>query len=408
MLIDLNSWQEVFLMIRRNKLRTFLTSFSMAWGVFMLVVLLGTSKGVENNVRHNFIDDAVNSLWIYPGATSISYKNRAVDREIQFTNEDYEMIHDSIKATDKITSRIRPGIVSLSYKDKQASFDVRATHPDHLYLEKTKIVQGRFINENDMVMNRKIVVIGVPVKNALFGSEDAIGKSIHMGEALYRVVGIFKDDGSERELRKAYIPLSTAQMLHRPDGTIDQVMLTLDPNADSVEIAGDIQRLMARRHQFDEKDTQAIRVRNNKTRFEQVSDVFTWLRLFTWIVAIGTIMAGIIGVGNIMVITVKERTKEIGVRKALGATPSRLVRMVLKESMFVTICSGYIGMMFGVFVLFVVEKMGFGDKFLRDTQVDMNIVTSATLLLIIAGALAGFFPARKIAMVNPIEAMRAE
>jgi len=408
--IGFDSFDELFATIRRNKLRTLLTSLSVAWGTFMLVVLLGAGKGLENGVTWEFRDDALNSVWIWSGLTSQPFAGRGPGRDIRFMNADYDAIR-RLPGVGDLTGRFYLwGEFSVRYKDHHSAFEVLGSHPDQRYLEKTEMIEGRFINDLDVRERRKVAVIGELVRTALFRNEDPIGRTIEIRGLAYRVVGVFQDQGGENELRKIYIPITTAQLVYNDPGRIHNLMFTVGNAsvAQSKAIELDVHRLLAARHQVSMDDKRALRTQNNLERFQKVAEVFTWVNGFVWFVSLGTLLAGIVSVSNIMLISVAERTREIGIRKALGATPLALVWMVLFESLLITATSGYAGLVGGVgLVEFAAERMG-EVPFVRDPSVDIVTGLRLTGLVVVAGVLAGLFPALRAAHVNPITALRDE
>ncbi|MCB0854836.1 MAG: ABC transporter permease, partial [Bacteroidetes bacterium] len=303
-------------------MRTFLTAFSVAWGIFMLVILLGAGNGLRNGVLNMFKDDAINSIFINSGQTSLPYKGLQPGRRIQFTNEDFEAVKNQVDGVEYITARFNINVsVNISYGNEYGSFSVRSVHPDHQYLEKTLIKQGRFINEMDLEKFRKVTSIGITVKEALFHHEDPIGKYININGIAFKVVGVFEDEGQEGETEILYLPITTAQRIFNGANRINRILLTVG-DADleeSIKIADEIKELMAQRHNYDVDDPKASFIVNSIERFQQVAGTILGIKIFIWVIGIGTILAGVVGVGNIMMILVKERTREIGIRKAIGA-----------------------------------------------------------------------------------------
>lgn len=408
-MFDIDKWQEIFATIRKNRLRTFLTGFSVAWGIFMLIVLLGTGTGLENGIRYQFAGDAVNSLWINAGRTSVGYRGLQPGREIQFRNADREIIGQ--RNLESISSRLNLwDINQVNYKNKYGSFNVRACEKGMVLSEKIIVERGRFINDLDVAEARKTTCLGKLLVAELFGREDPIGKEVQINGIAFKVVGTFRDDGGEQDMRRAYIPVTTAQKTFTGTDRVAQIVLTLDAqdmeNAQQVE--NEVKALLADRHNFDPEDKKAIFIWNNMREFKRTMGVITWIRIFVWVIGIGTLIAGIVGVSNIMMIVVKERTKEIGIRKALGATPWSIVSLVLQESVFITAISGYIGLILGIGLLEFSGELIPNSDFFRNPSVDLKIAVYANILLIVAGLLAGFFPARRAAAVQPIEALRDE
>jgi putative ABC transport system permease protein len=401
-------WQEILETLRRNKLRTFLTALSVSWGIFMLVILLGTGTGLEHGVKNQFKDDAINSIWIFPGQTSIPYEGHPVGRQLTFRNDDYREL-GTVAGVDKTAGRFYIGNDGrIAYGDKASSFDVRATHPEHQFLEKTIMVTGRFLNDLDLAERRKVAVIGRPVSEFFFGDEPPLGKWLRVNGIAFQVIGTFRDEGGEGENDKLYIPISTAQAAFGGTDRINQMMFTVgDASAsESKVIAESVRTALAAEHHFDPTDPKAIRFRNNLENFEKFTSMFGAIRIFVLGIGIGTILAGIVAVSNIMLIAVKERTKEIGIRKALGATPFAIVSTIVLESVFITSLAGYVGLVGGIFLLDFLGHLTRGNDMFADPTVDLGTVLLANAVLIVAGALAGFFPARSAAKVNPVIALR--
>ena len=410
-MLDLDTWQEILETIRANKLRSFLTGFSVAWGIFMLIVLLGSGQGLANGIEYQFRDDAINSIWVYPGQTSMPFKGLKPGRRVQFTNVDHDDIRTGVGGVEHITSRFYlRGSLRVRYRDETATFDVRSVHPDHRYLEKTIVTLGRFLNDLDVREHRKVAVIGERVKSALFKAGPAIDENLEINGVAFKVVGIFRDEGGENEMEKIYLPISTAQRAFGGANRIGQIMLTTGeaPLAQTAAMAKEIRRRVAMHHTFSPDDSRAVFVNNNNEEFDRFVKLMGAIRLFVWIVGIGTILAGVVGVSNIMMIAVRERTREIGIRKALGATPVSVVSLVLKESILITSVAGYVGLVLGIAVLEIAAKALPGDGFFLRPEVDLLVAVEATVLLVVAGVVAGLVPARRAASVRPVEALRSE
>ncbi len=408
-LVSLDRWFEIFDTIRRNKLRTLLTAVSVAWGIFMLVLLLAAGTGLQNSVAYDFRDDAVNSLWIWAGRTSVAHEGHSVDRPIQFDNDDYERIRAGVSRVERITGRFYlRGERIVSYGTRTSSFDVRATHPDHQYLEKTLIISGRFLNDIDLAQRRKVAVVGIEVARFLFDDGDPLGRWININGIQYRVVGVFEDEGGEGELLKIYIPISTAQSAYGGGDRIHQLMFTMgDATAeDSHAIEDEVRALLAAAHHFAPDDPRALRIRNNLENFEQINQIFAAIRIFVWIIGAGTILAGIVGVSNIMLISVRERTRELGIRKALGATPWQILSQLVQEAVFLTTTAGYLGLVAGIGVVELFDRYAPPVDYIRHPTVDMVAAVVATAILVVSGVIAGFIPALRAARVDPVVALR--
>jgi putative ABC transport system permease protein len=410
-MFEIDTWQEILDTIRANRMRSFLTAFSVAWGIFMLIVLLGSGQGLSNGVVYQFRDDAINSIWVMPGQTSMPYKGLQPGRRVQLTNEDHDEIETGVGGVDHITARFAiGGNLQVRYRDQTTTFDVRSVHPGHLFLEKTIITSGRFINPLDVREYRKVAVIGEKVVKALFKDEPPLDRYIEINGLAFKVVGTFTDEGAEGELEKIYLPITTSQRAFGGANRVNQIMMTTgsEPLARTAAMAKDVHRRIAERHTFSMEDERAVYVRDNNEEFDRIMKLMAAIRMFVWVVGLGTILAGIVGVSNIMMIAVRERTREIGVRRALGATPWSVVSLILKESILITGVAGYIGLVLGIAVLEVAARLIPADSFFKRPEVDLWVAIQATMLLIVAGTLAGFFPARRAGRLRPVEALRNE
>ncbi|MEI7724697.1 MAG: ABC transporter permease [Bacteroidota bacterium] len=412
-MFEIDKWQEIYSTIRKNKLRTFLTGFSVAWGIFMLIILLGSGSGLENGVKEQFKGGATNGVWISSGQTSLKYKGLKIGRQIKFTNEDYKSIKTTVDGYDRISASLFLGNKLISYKIEYGSFFLSPFHPDYGFIKELDVIQGRFLNTIDIKEFRKVAVIGEKVKSTLFKGADtlALGKYIKVNGVIFQVVGIFRDySRNDDEQKRVYIPISTAQRVFQGENVINQISFTTGKaTAQEADLMiGKSKAVLAKMHTFDIDDNRAINVWNKNEEVRKFRALFAGIRLFIWIIGIGTIIAGIVGVSNIMMIVVKERTKEIGIRKSLGATPWSIVALIMQEAIVITSFAGYIGLVLGVGLLELITKNVPPSEFFRNPEADFSVAVMATVLLIIAGAIAGFFPAMKAAGVNPVEALRDE
>ncbi len=410
-MFDLDKWQEIFATIQKNKLRTILTGFSVAWGIFMLVVLLGSGVGLENGVKKQFEGDATNSISLYQGQTSMPYKGMQSGRPVQFTNEDFDRTRELVKQADHISARAGiKGTGIIAYNNQYGSFDIACVHPGTQYIEETDILEGRFVNESDIKDKNKVTAISTIVKDELFKGKKPLGEFVKVSGVPFKVVGVFKDK-NDRDNRRIYLPISTAQMIFNGSNKIFTVAFTTgDMTAEeSVKTEELLRASFAKRHKFNVEDKRAIWIQNNLQNFVRMLGLFAGIRMFVWIIGIGTIIAGIVGVSNIMIIVVKERTKEIGVRKAIGATPGSIVGLILLESVLITGVAGYIGLVLGVGLLeLMAPQFSSPDSYFLNPSADFRIAIGATILLVLAGTVAGLIPARKAAKIRPIEALRDE
>jgi putative ABC transport system permease protein len=416
-MFDIDKWQEILATIKKNKMRTFLTGFSVAWGIFMLMILLGSGNGLSNGVAANFMNDAVNAMWIWTGETTVPYQGMKSGRPIQFKNEDREVVQ-KVDGVGAISGRYFMGNTRYSYNKESGEYTTITCQPELKDVENLILNEGRFINKIDILQNRKVVVLGADIKTALFKDSTALGEYVNINKVPFKVIGICTEPGSTRN-RNAYMPLSTAQMIFNGSNRLHNLALTI--NAETLEesqaIEEQIRNSLSRQHKFDPKDEGAIGLYNKLENYIQTMRIFQAIKIFIWIIGVGTLIAGIVGVSNIMLIVVKERTKEIGIRKAIGASPASVIGLILLESIMITTIAGYIGLVLGTGLMelinyFMVKSAGAtpdpqGTIFMNPT-VDFNIAVSATLLLIVAGAIAGYIPAKRAASIKPIVALRDE
>lgn len=414
-MFDIERWQEIFETLRKNKLRTILTGLSVASGIFILVILLGFSKGIENGVKSEFERDATNMITIWTGVTTKGYKGLNPGRYIQMKNENFDLISEKYKDNIEYKTSLYPiWGAQISYKNESGNYRVRGAMPDHQFIENADMETGRFVNPSDLAENRKVAVIGRRLKQDLFKDEDPIDKNIQIYGMNFKVVGVFIDPGGEREEQQAYIPLSTSQQVFNAGDRIRNMLFTVkmsdnfdDAVALSMAMSNAIESELKVMHTVAPDDTSAVRVFNTLEEAKQIYSLVATIQAVFWFVGIGTIIAGIVGVGNIMLIIVKERTKEIGIRKALGALPMSIVGMILQEAVFVTMFAGLFGLIFGLGLLELVGPQIESD-FIKYPQVNFNIALITVFLLVFAGALAGFIPAYRAAKIKPIVALRDE
>lgn len=408
-MFDKEKWVEIFSTLRKNKMRTVLTSFSVAWGIFILIILLGSGNGLQKGVTSQFESDATNSLWIYRGTTSLPYRGLSPGRRIKFTNADYEATKRDHPEIQEISSRLSIWKQrNISYKSEYGDYDITAVHKGTRVIENVDIINGRYISDIDVKKTRKVVCISTIVRDALFKKENPIGKYIKINSIPFLVVGVFEDE-NERDNQRVYIPISTGQKVFTGKNEIHNLTVTIPPEMmdQSARVEQELRENFAKRHTFNPEDPRAIYINNNLEEFKKFQSLFSGIRIFVWIIGIGTIISGIVGVSNIMIIVVKERTKEIGVRKALGATPQSIIGLILMESIFITALAGYFGLVAGIGLLELLSPHLHSD-FFQNPNVDLPIAIGATLLLIISGTLAGFLPARRASSIKPIEALREE
>ncbi len=420
-MIDTEKWQEIFKTFGQHKLRTALTAFGVFWGIFMLTILLGAGKGLENGVNKGF-PRVPNIVWIWvQGSTQLPYQGMPIGRQIQFKPEDVAAIEKNVQSVGFIRGQNSVGIWSGSppytvHKDKNGTFFVEGIHAGMININSLRIIQGRAINEFDDREKRKTVIIGTRVRTQLFGEkEDPIGADITINGISFKVVGVFESLASgnqQQEEEKIYIPNDTLRYAFNQVGWIGSFVVQPKPGLHARVVEEEVKQYLAELKKVNPQDVGVFGSFNLQNEFDKIEGLFTGIKVFSWVVAIGTIMAGAIGVGNIMLIVVKERTREIGLRKALGATPNSIVGMIVQESIFITAVAGYSGLVIGVLLLEGIAKLldaaGGQAGFFGKPEVDFATAISALVVLVISGLLASLMPAAKAAGVNPIIALQDE
>jgi putative ABC transport system permease protein len=416
-MFDLDKWQEIYHTIRKNKLRTILTAFGVFWGIFMLVILLGSGKGFENGIEGQF-DVAKNAIFLWGQRTSMAYKGMQPGRIVRFNNSDVEALRSQIPELDVIAPRLfLEGSFSVVKGKKSLSYEVYGDYPDNFKVQPFVMVEGRYLNEKDIADKRKTCVIGTAVKESLFGQEACIGQYIKIKSIPFLVVGVFKVRSTDAEeamqqSKQIFVPNTTLQKTFNMINRIGWFAFVPKPGYHSAPVQQKVKQLLAKRHNIHPDDERAIGSENVEEQYQQVQGLFLIIQGFSWFVSIFTIIAGVIGVGNIMLIVVKERTKEIGVRKALGATPGSIISMILQETIVITVVAGYMGLLVSTGIIaginYLLKANNAEGGFFANPEVDLQTAFAATVVLVIAGALTGLIPATKAARVDPVVALRDE
>ncbi|MCD6544456.1 MAG: ABC transporter permease [Flavobacteriaceae bacterium] len=410
-MFDLDRWREIFQTLSKNKLRTVLSGFTIAFAILLFTLLFGIGNGLKHTFEKQFAGDAQNSVYIRSGRTSKPYKGLQSGRKIQFKNDDTKFINEKFEDEIQFFSpNIERNNVQAIYKGEQNRYTVRGVYPDYQPLESAVIQDGRFISVLDLKKRAKVVAIGRLVEKDLFGSLSALSKNITLDGISYKVVGVFSDPGGDRDERHIYTPFTTAQGMYRENDELDRFGLTFNPDLSvdkALEFSSLLTKILKEKHKVDPRDMGAIRVQNYAEQAKGVQVFMIVLNVIIFFIGIGTLIAGIIGISNIMVYIVKERTKELGIRKALGATPKSIIGMIMQESIFVTAISGYAGLMIGIFILRAFGK-SLEEYGILNPSVETYVVIAATIVLIIAGTIAGYIPATRAARIKPIEALNDE
>ncbi len=416
-MFDIDKWQEIFGTIRKNKLRTVLTMFGVFWGIFMLMILMGSGNGLENGVNNEFKGWATNGGFVWSNRTTMPYNGLQPGRYIRFVNEDRNALLSRVKGLEYLAPRLNLGNRNISREDKSGSFRIHGDYPDYQKIQIVKMVDGRHINELDIKHFRKVAVIGDYVKRVLFeDDEEPVGNYVKINNIYFQVVGVFKSQRSseqaERDEQTIYIPFSTFQQAFNYGNFVGWFAFTAKPGIPVSEVETEMKSVLMERHHIHPEDYNALGSNNLEEEFGRIKRLFSGIDIFIWIVGIGTLMAGVIGVSNIMLIIVKERTKEIGIRKSIGATPLSIIGLIIQEAIFITLVAGYIGLVTGIVLLsglsYVMEANDIDTGMFASPEVNMTTALLSLFVLVLGGALAGLIPATKAAKINPIEALHSE
>jgi len=416
-MFDLDYWTEIFSSIRKNKLRTFLTGFSISWSIFMFIILLSSSNGAKNGVMTTFGSRDVNSISIFGRTTSIPFNGFADNRKIELDKKDFDLINNHILQKEYMSPCINT-MGTASFKSDYTSVSLVGVYPEYTHINGIKIKdkQGRFISDLDIQKQRKVAVINQRLKDVLYQNEDPVGKDIIINKLRFTVIGVF-EESSSTNIEKAYIPFSTSQLLFYGGWGFTSLAFTiknLDSKKENELFIKDLRYRLGDLHHFAPEDEQAVDFMDKLDVYLQTLGIFNAVNAFIWIIAIGTLFAGIVGISNIMLITVRERTREFGIRKALGADPYSILYSIVTESLVITTMFGYFGLFVGIAFSKLFNWFLENNKELsalaifENPSVDVSTAIGSMIILIIAGVLAGYFPARFAVKIPPVEAMRVE
>lgn len=409
-MFDLDRWREIFESIRSNVLRTILSGFTVALGLYIFIVLFGIGTGLQNAFSSQFTGDATNLISIFTRKTTIAYGGLQSDRQIVLKNDDYEnIITSDPEKIESATPRYSTNM-TVKYGRESGNYQISGANSDEKIIENRNVVEGRYLNQNDISRKQNVAVIGRMVQRDLIKNSSPIGKDLNINGSMFKVIGVFSDDGGDFDERMITVPISTLQQLKKGSDTVNTIYLTYNPNMsveEAIKYGDQLEKNLKAKHKVSPDDENGILVRNNA---KNMSETFQFLFIITLIVGfigMGTLLAGIIGISNIMVYIVKERTQEIGVRKAIGAKPKSIVGLIMQESIVITLVSGLIGVALGIFTLMLI-----GDSlekyFIKDPSVGWGLVLVAFFSLVISGLIAGFVPAYRASRIRPIEALRSE
>lgn len=416
-MFDFDKWQEVLHTLKRNKLRTLMTAAGVLWGVFMLVLMLGFGNGLERGVMKNMVGFVSNSVYVWGQRTSKPHRGLAPGRRIRFTMRDIDAIRTQVPGISALAPRNQLGGWrdgnNVTYRSKTGNFGVMGDYPELIEVDAIEVTDGRFLNDADIEQRRKVVVIGEQVKSVLFEEQPPLGKYVKIQGVFFRVVGVQRSalpgQEGDRGNSTLYVPFSTFQLAFNNGERVGWFAVAARPEVSGEQLEASIRRTLAGNHRIHPEDSQAIGSFNAAEKFGRMQRLFSGVRFFIWFVSMATLMAGALGVSNIMLISVKERTREIGVRKALGATPASIVAMVIQESVVLTALAGYMGLFMGVVALEVVASwVGQGSGPLAEPSIDFSVAVISAGVLVALGVAAGVAPARHAARIRPVAALRAE
>lgn len=421
-MFDLDRWQEIMSALKKNKLRTFFTAFGVFWGIFMLVVMLGSGTGMKNGITSDLGDFATNSVFMWARSTTIPYKGFPRGRNYNFRNDDIDALKREIPEIDILSPRMQGGgsnggnNVVRGYKS--GTFSIVGDYPEWNLIDPAHIENGRFLNRTDLEDKRKVAIIGNKVYEVLFKpGEEAVGQYIQIQGIFFQVVGVFKPKksgmnfGGDKE-QTIFIPLTTFQRIYNYGDLIGLLAFTSKDGTSASVVEKKATALLKRRHSVSPDDDQAMGSFNLEKEYNQMIGLFMGINGLIWIVGIGTLLAGVIGISNIMLVIVKERTKEIGIQRAMGASPWNIITQIITESVFLTTFAGYVGLVLGVGLLELVNKLlsasPSDSNMFKNPGIDFNMAILALVILVVSGAVAGLIPARKAVSIKPIDALRYE
>ncbi len=419
-MFDIELYKEIWQAISKNKLRSTLTAFGVFWGIFMLVALAGAGNGLENGVNKQFEGFATNAAFMWSESTTVPYKGFKKGRRWYFDNDDMVSLIYNVPEIEYLVPRLNAykqnSPNNVAYNNKYGTFQVQGDYPNLAKVEPFKMSKGRFLNEIDIRQNRKVCVIGSRVEEVLFNKgENPIGKYIRVSGVYFQVIGVSSPDGDMQigydKKEAVHIPFTTVQQTFNYGDIVHYFSFTAKKKFSVSDIENKIIDILKKRNSISPDDEGAVGHINIERQFKMMSYLFLGIKILTYIVGLGTLLAGIIGISNIMLVIVKERTKEIGIKRALGATPYNIIRQILMESTLLTLTAGYVGLILGILLnegLNVAMQSSDGDSIFLHPGISLSYGLNALLILVIAGGLAGLLPANRAVRVKPIDAIREE
>ncbi|RKT01317.1 ABC transporter permease [Chryseobacterium defluvii] len=409
-MFDLDRWQEIFSSIRSNVLRTVLSGFTVALGLFIFIVLFGIGKGLQNAFTEGFARDAQNLISIFTGRTTLAYNGLQSDRTVTMNNEDYDFLVGMDKEKVGYSSPRYQASLLVKYGKESGTYQINGADTEEKFIENRKLLEGRYLTPTDLERKQNVAVIGRMVQRDLIKNGSPVGKDLNINGTMFKVVGVFSDDGGDWDERHITIPITTLQQMKKGSDTVSTVYIAYNENMtpqEAIKYGDELKSRLKSRKNVSPDDENGVRVWNNA---QNMNDTFMFLAVITAIVTfigLGTLLAGIIGISNIMVYIVKERTQEIGVRKAIGAKPKSIVALIVQESVLITVISGFVGVGLGVLALNLIGD-SLEEFFIKDPNVGWVTIFAAFIALVFSGLIAGFVPAYRASKIKPIEALRVE
>lgn len=421
-MFDRDYWHEIGSSLSKNKIRTLLTAFGVFWGIFMLMIMIGSGNGLKNGVTNGMGDFATNSVFMWTQPTTVPYKGLPRNRFFNYRNDDIQALKDNIPELEILAPRLQGGNYrsgnNVVRKDKAGAFSINGDYPEWNIIDPANIVQGRFINQKDIDEKRKVAVIGKRVLEILFEKdENPIGQYIRINGIYFQVVGVFTPKnqnmnfGGDKE-QSIHLPFTTLQQAYNYGDVVGWFAMTSKKGIPVTVVEDKAKHLLKERHKVAPEDERAIGYFNLQKEFNQMNGLFAGIRGLIWVVGIGTLLAGVIGISNIMLVIVKERTREIGIMRALGATPVKIITQIVGEAVFLTTIAGYIGLVIGVFIIELIDRNlpppATSNTMFLHPNIDFNVAIMSLIILVISGMFAGLIPARRAISIKPIDALRFE
>ncbi|MDD2563065.1 MAG: ABC transporter permease [Salinivirgaceae bacterium] len=418
-MFDIDRWKEIIHTLKSNKMRTLLTAFGVFWGIFMLIVMLGVGNGLHNGIYKNMGDFATNSAFMWTQNTTKPFAGFNKGRRWNFRNGDVDALRNNVVGLERLAPRVQgtggSGANNAVYGKNTGSFSIYGDYPDWNFIDPVDIVSGRFINDMDIINYRKIAVIGKRVKELLFEKdEDPMDKFIRINGVYFKVVGVFESKKgagqAENEEQNIHLPFTTVQRVYNYGDIIFFFALTADPKVSVATVAEETMKILRKRHKIHPEDDRAMGYFNVEKEFKKVAGLFMGINLLIWIVGIGTLLAGAIGVSNIMLVVVRERTNELGIRRAIGASPINIIVQIIWESVVLTVSAGWAGLVAGVGIIQIIYLATFDaqQSIIYRPIINFNIALIALTVLVISGIIAGLIPAYRAVKMKPIDALRSE